>query len=42
MFNIDKSIEERNSLYNLLVNIEKIVQEGQPSPLKECLLKILH
>ena len=42
MFNIDRSIEERNSLHNLLENIDRVVEDSPNSPLKDCLKQILH
>ena len=41
MFNIDRSIEERNSMHNLLEHIDKIVEGEENSMLKQKLQNIL-
>lgn len=41
MFNIDRSIEERNSYYSLLVSISKMIENEPPSMLKSKLMDII-
>jgi hypothetical protein len=41
MFHIDKSIEERNSLHNLLSNISTLLGQEPPSLLRDRLQQIV-
>jgi hypothetical protein len=39
---VDKSIEDRNSLFSLLQHIEKIVHESPNSQIKNHIMSLLH
>ncbi len=42
MHHVDKTIEQRNSLYSLLETIAKTVEQTADSPLKKNILDILY